>query len=306
MRISVCFLGLTIAALLTSDCSTSLDIYTAVRVKTNELTVYISDVPAEHLESIDGMVKAALKRIADEGVDMDRMRMVLQRERRQNLHNLETSPGGVVSQAVISDLLYGSSTGADLENSFQFDSQYAALEKWSGKDWTDRLRKCVLLDTRRRDLFTLLTRLAPGSLSLLPLSQSSESPLPLSPRKLRRLKRPALPPSVRVSVRLVSRRKSASSRRLRRSTSARFPRRFLRSFLFPKYVAPASFMEETQTHGSPAPPRSKAFLGSMSKPPSTTPLARRDLARFKSTSTPTRRSCPSLRISPASRCVCNA
>lgn len=60
-----------------------LDIYTATRVKTNELTIYLADVPSEHLESIDGLVKKALKRIGEEGIDMERMGMVIRREKRQ-------------------------------------------------------------------------------------------------------------------------------------------------------------------------------------------------------------------------------
>lgn len=56
---------------------------TATRVTSNELCISLSDVPAEHLETIDEKVKAALLRIASEGLDMKRMEMVLRRERRQ-------------------------------------------------------------------------------------------------------------------------------------------------------------------------------------------------------------------------------
>jgi hypothetical protein len=45
--------------------------------------MYLSDVPSDHLDSIDGLVKASLKRLAEEGIDMERMGMVLRREKRQ-------------------------------------------------------------------------------------------------------------------------------------------------------------------------------------------------------------------------------
>lgn len=122
---------------------TSLDIYTAHRVKTNELTVYLADVPAEHLETIDGLVKKALKRIGEEGIDMERMAMVLSREKRQTLHNLETRADSMVSQAVIVDLLYGTTDGAELQTSFDTMEHYAVIEKWTAKEWSDYLTKSV-------------------------------------------------------------------------------------------------------------------------------------------------------------------
>lgn len=65
------------------------------------MTLYISDVPVEHLDTISGVVRAELRRIADEGVDMGRMAMVLRRERRQVMHSLEGRPESMVEQSAI-------------------------------------------------------------------------------------------------------------------------------------------------------------------------------------------------------------
>ena len=48
-----------------------------------DLPVYIGSVPTEHLDIFDERFKASLKKIADEGLDMDRMAMVINRDERQ-------------------------------------------------------------------------------------------------------------------------------------------------------------------------------------------------------------------------------
>lgn len=65
------------------------------------MTLYVSDVPSEHLESISALVRAELRRIADVGVDMERLEMVLRRERRQTMHSLEGRPESMVEQSAI-------------------------------------------------------------------------------------------------------------------------------------------------------------------------------------------------------------
>ena len=51
-----------------------------------DLPVYIGSVPTEHLDTFDEKLKSSLKRIADEGFDMDRMAMVIGRDERQVGH----------------------------------------------------------------------------------------------------------------------------------------------------------------------------------------------------------------------------
>lgn len=69
----------------------------------------------------------------------------------QTLHNLETRPDNIVSQAVIADLLYGKLDGSELESSFDIMEHYAVLEKWTAKQWSDTLVRFV-----RRVLFLSL------------------------------------------------------------------------------------------------------------------------------------------------------
>lgn len=48
-----------------------------------DLTVYVGSVPTEHLDTFDTKLKASFERLVKEGLDMDRMKMVISREERQ-------------------------------------------------------------------------------------------------------------------------------------------------------------------------------------------------------------------------------
>ena len=45
--------------------------------------MYFGSVPTEHLDTLDKKFRVSLQRIADEGVDMKRMAMVINRDERQ-------------------------------------------------------------------------------------------------------------------------------------------------------------------------------------------------------------------------------
>lgn len=53
------------------------------RATLNDLPVYIGSVPTEHLHDFNDKLKASLERIVHEGIDMDRMSMIINRDERQ-------------------------------------------------------------------------------------------------------------------------------------------------------------------------------------------------------------------------------
>ncbi|KAI0330572.1 hypothetical protein GY45DRAFT_1323517 [Cubamyces sp. BRFM 1775] len=106
-----------------------------------DLPVYIGSIPTEHLDTFDEKLKASLRRIADEGLDMGRMAMVISRDERQLRSKVESSQGDTFSGNVITDSLYGSEDGSDLAPSMDEINLYAELKKWTNKEWTDLLRK---------------------------------------------------------------------------------------------------------------------------------------------------------------------
>ena len=55
----------------------------SVRATLVDLEIYVGSVPSEHLDTFDEKLKASLERIVKEGVDMERMLMVINRDERQ-------------------------------------------------------------------------------------------------------------------------------------------------------------------------------------------------------------------------------
>ncbi|KAH9837131.1 Metalloenzyme, LuxS/M16 peptidase-like protein [Rhodofomes roseus] len=113
-----------------------------------DLPVYIGSVPTEHLDSFPEKLKASLIRIADEGIDMDRMGMVINRDERQLRSKLESAKGETFSGNVIGDFLYGAEDGSDLKASMDDIVYYAELRTWSSKQWTDLLRQYYITPAR--------------------------------------------------------------------------------------------------------------------------------------------------------------
>ena len=48
-----------------------------------ELTIYVGSVPVQKLQNFDEMLRMALRRIVEDGIDMPRMAMIINREERQ-------------------------------------------------------------------------------------------------------------------------------------------------------------------------------------------------------------------------------
>ncbi|KAG5654101.1 hypothetical protein H0H81_007515 [Sphagnurus paluster] len=106
-----------------------------------DLPIYIGSVPAEHLDNFDGKLKESFKRIVSEGLDMERMAMVINREERQLRSKLESAKGDTFSGTIITDFLYGAEDGSELKDSMDEIKQYAELRTWPSSLWTDLLEK---------------------------------------------------------------------------------------------------------------------------------------------------------------------
>jgi len=62
----------------------------------------IFDVPTKHLNDIADLVRAKLGKIVKhEGIDMERMAMILRRDKRKIINTMETSVSDSLSNAVI-------------------------------------------------------------------------------------------------------------------------------------------------------------------------------------------------------------
>jgi hypothetical protein len=65
------------------SCSTYIYFTENVRTTLVDLPIYVGSVPTEHLDTFDEKLKESLMRIVKEGIDMDRMLMVINRDERQ-------------------------------------------------------------------------------------------------------------------------------------------------------------------------------------------------------------------------------
>jgi Zn-dependent M16 (insulinase) family peptidase len=121
---------------------TGVGIYSEDRVNKNELQATLYDVPFKHLETLPVEVREKLAKIVnEEGIDMERMGLVIRRDKRKLLNSMESNVSGILADAVIGDFLYGDINGKDLPITFDDLEDYAVLEKWTAKDWSDLLDK---------------------------------------------------------------------------------------------------------------------------------------------------------------------
>jgi hypothetical protein len=73
----------TFVHLLTIQLSSYIYFSEETRATLVDLPVFIGSVPTEHLDSFHEKLKTSFKRIATEGIDMERMAMVINRDERQ-------------------------------------------------------------------------------------------------------------------------------------------------------------------------------------------------------------------------------
>ncbi|KAJ6519911.1 Metalloenzyme, LuxS/M16 peptidase-like protein [Mycena sanguinolenta] len=112
-----------------------------IRATALYLPIYVGSVPTELLDEFDSKLKASLRRLVAEGIDMERMAMVINRDERQLRSKLESSKGDTFSSTVITDFLYGAEDGSELEASMDEINQFAEVRKWTSKQWTDLIQK---------------------------------------------------------------------------------------------------------------------------------------------------------------------
>jgi len=125
--------------------STYIYFYEDERATRGDLAIYVGSVPVRHLASFPDKLRASLARIAEEGLDMGRMAMVLDRDERQLRSKIESSKGDAFSTTIIADFLYGKEDGSELRQALNEIDSYEVLRKWSNKQWTDLLKRWGLI-----------------------------------------------------------------------------------------------------------------------------------------------------------------
>lgn len=143
-----------------TGCSTYIYIGVDIRATLSDLTIYVGSVPTEHLDTFDTRLHESLRRIVKEGVDLNRMKMVIDRDERQVFFRfmalfqhflivfkfrckVESHGGEVFSRTMIDNFLYGRSDGSEIEEALNEIKFYNTLRTWSSERWTELIQKCA-------------------------------------------------------------------------------------------------------------------------------------------------------------------
>ncbi|RIA89814.1 Metalloenzyme, LuxS/M16 peptidase-like protein [Glomus cerebriforme] len=120
---------------------TDIDISIGDQTRTAILATF-SNVPTEEIEGLANSVFQVFTKIVEsEGIDMDRMKTVLQLNKLRTLNEIETSPNYYFSDACIIDHVYGKQTGEDLERATKDLKYYDQLSEFTEQQWIQYLEK---------------------------------------------------------------------------------------------------------------------------------------------------------------------
>ena len=74
--------------------------------------MYAADVPTKHLDTLGDAIKAKMSKIVrEEGIDMERMSLLIRRDKRKLLNSMESNVSGVLSDVVIGGELVSITSG---------------------------------------------------------------------------------------------------------------------------------------------------------------------------------------------------
>lgn len=81
---------------------TGISFYAEDRVNKNELSCYISDIPMKHLDRMRDMFVGKMETIVKDGkVDMEKMGLLIRRDKRKLLNSMETGVSGTLADSAI-------------------------------------------------------------------------------------------------------------------------------------------------------------------------------------------------------------
>ncbi|PKI83996.1 hypothetical protein MVES_002292 [Malassezia vespertilionis] len=128
--------------------STDICVMTTERAGASILSVIFSSVPTAELDTLDAELVAVLRDLVENGVDMQRMHMVLRRERLRLLSQLEMRPADCFSDVLIHEFLYGHSDGSNLPEAMDDMKRFDAMDAFSACDWADLLERYFIHNAR--------------------------------------------------------------------------------------------------------------------------------------------------------------
>ena len=105
------------------------------------LAIYFESVPVEHLSTLEDDLFAILRKVAVDGIDMERMTTVVENQRHRYLLYVEKRPAEIFSQKLINEALYGALDGKTLTEDVADLKYYDGLSSWTSGQWTTLLQR---------------------------------------------------------------------------------------------------------------------------------------------------------------------
>lgn len=104
-------------------------------------SISFESVPVENLDTLEEQLYDVFRKVAKNGIDMERMATVVEVEKNRLLLNVEEAPSSVFSFKLINEALYGSLDGKTLKENVQDLSCYDILSKWTSDQWVALLQR---------------------------------------------------------------------------------------------------------------------------------------------------------------------
>ncbi|KAH8114464.1 Metalloenzyme, LuxS/M16 peptidase-like protein [Phellopilus nigrolimitatus] len=112
-----------------------------VSAKFIQLSIGISSVPIEHLDTFSEKLKHSLNMIVEDGIDTARMASVIDRDQRQLRSALESNKASILSPKVMTDFILGPEDGSELQAATDVTTFYDELRKWTSDQWTALIKR---------------------------------------------------------------------------------------------------------------------------------------------------------------------
>jgi Zn-dependent M16 (insulinase) family peptidase len=107
------------------------------------LSIQFESVPVEHLDKLEQKLFDVFRKVAENGIDMERMATVIEKRRNGYLLSVERSPSGILSTKLIVEALYGDLKGTSLKQDVTDLVYYDIVTKWTSDQWVALLQRYI-------------------------------------------------------------------------------------------------------------------------------------------------------------------
>jgi len=120
--------------------ATSISFYIAYQLPCT-ISIHFESVPVENLDTLETKLFDVLRNVAKDGIDMERMKTVIETGKSRCILMMERSPATCMTQKLINEALYGSLDGKTLRDEVQDLHYHDELLSWTSDQWISLLKQ---------------------------------------------------------------------------------------------------------------------------------------------------------------------